>query len=202
MQKRHFVFNNRKSSPEFTGDVRSDVEVDRDGAVRVTTTLSTTYEDARTRFDWPAGRIIPWSTQSGLGTVYHYEYPSGHGHPGIFQTVRAAAHEAAIHAASTFARSLAVADAAEGDPGEANEPPMHPGASLTGGTIPAHYAGAYPNLSCCGGPVKLVEAAESAEQIIAGFAVAGFVEAIPTAGLMPLYRLTAKGREALWRAAK
>lgn len=33
---------------------------------------------------------------------------------------------------------------------------LHPEAVLTGGTTPAHYPGAYPNLSCCGGPVQLV----------------------------------------------
>lgn len=48
----------------------------------------------------------------------------------------------------------------EADPGEANEPPLHAAAVLTGGSIPAHYAGAYPRLSCCGGPVQLVEAVQ------------------------------------------
>jgi len=38
-------------------------------------------------------------------------------------------------------------------------PRAHPGAELTGGTIPAHVPGAYPNLSCCGGAVALVPAA-------------------------------------------
>lgn len=33
--------------------------------------------------------------------------------------------------------------------------PDHPGAELTGGTIPAHVPGAYPSLSCCGGEVAL-----------------------------------------------
>jgi len=32
----------------------------------------------------------------------------------------------------------------------------HPGAELTGGTIPPHVPGAYPRLSCCGGAVALV----------------------------------------------
>jgi hypothetical protein len=33
---------------------------------------------------------------------------------------------------------------------------MHQSAVLTGGTVPEHVPGAYPNLSCCGGPVQLV----------------------------------------------
>lgn len=33
---------------------------------------------------------------------------------------------------------------------------LHPPATLTGGTVPAHVPGAYPRLSCCGGPVGLV----------------------------------------------
>ena len=33
---------------------------------------------------------------------------------------------------------------------------MHAYAILTGGTVPAHVPGAYPRLSCCGGPVELV----------------------------------------------
>jgi hypothetical protein len=42
----------------------------------------------------------------------------------------------------------------------------HPGAELTGGTIPPHVPGAYPNLSCCGGAVALVPAEEPPEPII------------------------------------
>jgi|PlaIllAssembly_1097288.scaffolds.fasta_scaffold39130_3 hypothetical protein len=34
--------------------------------------------------------------------------------------------------------------------------PRHPGATLTGGTIPPHVPGSYPSLSCCGGHVTLV----------------------------------------------
>jgi hypothetical protein len=33
---------------------------------------------------------------------------------------------------------------------------LHDGAILTGGQVPAHVPGAYPRLSCCGGPVQLV----------------------------------------------
>lgn len=33
---------------------------------------------------------------------------------------------------------------------------MHEAATLTGGKVPAHVPGAYPRLSCCGGPVALV----------------------------------------------
>jgi hypothetical protein len=33
---------------------------------------------------------------------------------------------------------------------------MHDAAILTGGYAPAHEPGAYPSLSCCGGPVVLV----------------------------------------------
>lgn len=33
----------------------------------------------------------------------------------------------------------------------------HAAATLTGGNIPAHEPGAYPPLSCCGGPVQLVD---------------------------------------------
>jgi hypothetical protein len=36
------------------------------------------------------------------------------------------------------------------------EYPLHLPAILTGGAVPAHVPGAYPNLSCCGGPVALV----------------------------------------------
>lgn len=53
-----------------------------------------------------------------------------------------------------------IEEAAAGDPGEANEPPLHAAAVLTGGNVPAHYDGAYPRLSCCGGPVELVEAVQ------------------------------------------
>lgn len=35
---------------------------------------------------------------------------------------------------------------------------MHPAATLTGGKVPQHLPGAYPRLSCCGGPVVLVPA--------------------------------------------
>jgi hypothetical protein len=35
---------------------------------------------------------------------------------------------------------------------------LHAAAILTGGTVPAHVPGAYPNLSCCGGEVQLVAA--------------------------------------------
>jgi len=34
----------------------------------------------------------------------------------------------------------------------------HLTAELTGGSVPAHVPGAYPRLSCCGGPVGLVPA--------------------------------------------
>jgi hypothetical protein len=37
-------------------------------------------------------------------------------------------------------------------------PELHPPAELTGGRVPAHVPGAYPRLSCCGGPVLLVPA--------------------------------------------
>lgn len=33
----------------------------------------------------------------------------------------------------------------------------HPAATLTGGKVPKHRPGAYPNLSCCGGETKLLE---------------------------------------------
>lgn len=33
----------------------------------------------------------------------------------------------------------------------------HQAAELTGGSVPAHVPGAYPRLSCCGGPVPLVD---------------------------------------------
>lgn len=36
------------------------------------------------------------------------------------------------------------------------EDEMHQAATLTGGKVPAHAPGAYPRLSCCGGPVLLV----------------------------------------------
>jgi hypothetical protein len=47
-------------------------------------------------------------------------------------------------------------DAALGDPGEANEPPLHPSISAVSGIIPQHYPGAYPAFSCCGGKIGLV----------------------------------------------
>ena len=34
----------------------------------------------------------------------------------------------------------------------------HEAATLTGGKVPRHVPGAYPNLSCCGGETKLVPA--------------------------------------------
>lgn len=37
-------------------------------------------------------------------------------------------------------------------------PYSHPAVTLVGSLVPAHVPGAYPNLSCCGGIVKLVEA--------------------------------------------
>jgi hypothetical protein len=37
------------------------------------------------------------------------------------------------------------------------ESETHPAATLTGGSVPEHVPGAYPNLSCCDGPVVLVE---------------------------------------------
>ena len=54
-------------------------------------------------------------------------------------------------------------DSAGLDPDEwraRHEPePMHLAAVLTGGSVPAHVPGAYPSLSCCGGPIQLVPAA-------------------------------------------
>lgn len=38
---------------------------------------------------------------------------------------------------------------------------LHDGAILTGGAIPPHVPGAYPRLSCCGGPVELVPGYET-----------------------------------------
>jgi hypothetical protein len=35
---------------------------------------------------------------------------------------------------------------------------LHQGATLVGGTVPAHVPGGYPRLSCCGGPIQLVPA--------------------------------------------
>ena len=40
---------------------------------------------------------------------------------------------------------------------------MHEYAILTGGTVPAHVPGAYPRLSCCGGPVQLVPVVDDDE---------------------------------------
>lgn len=39
----------------------------------------------------------------------------------------------------------------------------HPAATLTGGKVPAHRPGAYPNLSCCGGETVLVAVEEESE---------------------------------------
>jgi hypothetical protein len=55
-----------------------------------------------------------------------------------------------------YVRAGPVAQAIAGDPGELNEPPLHPGATLTGGSVPRHYAGAFPALSCCGGQKLIV----------------------------------------------
>ena len=35
-------------------------------------------------------------------------------------------------------------------------PSLHKAVALAGRNIPAHTPGAYPNLSCCGGPLRLV----------------------------------------------
>jgi hypothetical protein len=35
-------------------------------------------------------------------------------------------------------------------------PSLHKAVALAGSNIPAHTPGAYPNLSCCGGPFRLV----------------------------------------------
>jgi hypothetical protein len=44
----------------------------------------------------------------------------------------------------------------------------HPSAVLVGGTIPDHVPGAYPSLSCCGGPVRLVDAGDPATAVQCG----------------------------------
>jgi hypothetical protein len=80
--------------------------------------------------------------------------------------------------------------------------PMHDGAMLTGGTIPPHVPGAYPRLSCCGGPVALVPASRVDELdellLMAALSVDDLAALIARAATIGAAGATADGR---YRAA-
>ena len=66
----------------------------------------------------------------------------------------------------------------------ATQPAMHPEATLVGGQVPAHEPGAYPSLSCCGGPIELVPAGGKLESH--GYTLDGKVIAYDDNGAMIL----------------